>query len=211
MGFFGSKPKLRQRAAGFSKLSGALGALDAERAEFTGIADAGLRDLAGGRTSDRRALVQAKAADAQFAQKGQAVGANDITENAIRRAKGLSGVVNATNTEFDQRLLQDRIASTGGAMRRRGQGLRQLSQAGNLQDALTTQQEITANTKSDIRSEQLGALTGAVAGAISPKDGDGIFDLFKKKPPGQFDNLPPGSIQKPGKAQQGPTLPGFTL
>ena len=180
MGFFGKKPKLRGRAEGFGKLSGALGALDAERQQLTGIAQAGLRDLASGRKSDRQALLDAKAADAQFAQRGQAVGANDITENAIRRAKGLSGVLNATNREFDQRLLNERIASTRGTLQRRGQGLSQLAQAGKLQDALTAQKEITANTKSDIRSEQLGTLTGAVAGAISPEEGDGIFDLFKK-------------------------------
>ena len=184
MGFFGSKPKLRQRAAGFGKLDTALAPLTAEQQQLTGIVDAGLRDLAGGRVSDRRALLQARAADAQFAQRGQAVGANDITENAIRRAKGLSGVLNATNTEFDQRLLQERIGSTGKALERRGTGLRALSRAGNLQDALTTQKDITANVKSDIRSEQLGTLSGAVAGAIRPEDGKGFFDLFKK-PPGE--------------------------
>ena len=194
MGFFGSKPKLRKRSAGYKQLANQSAGLAAVQHRFDVGTQAGLRDLAGGRKSDRKAIIDSQAADAQFAQKGQATGANDITENAIRRAKGLSGVVNATNTEFDQRILQERIASTGGAMKRRGVGLRALAQAGNLEDALASQKQITSDVKSDIRAEQLGALGGAVAGAINPEEGDGIFDLFKK-PPGDPAGFVPGQSQ----------------
>ena len=179
MGLFGSKPKLRKRSAGFNKLAGQMAGLAAEQDRFNKGTQAGLRDLARGRESDRRSIVQARAADAQFAQKGQAKTSSDITENAIRRAKGLSSVVNATNTEFDQQILQERIGSTGEAMQRRGVGLRQLAQAGNLEDAFNAQKDVTANVKSDLKGDIFGAAVGTAAGLATGSFGD----LFKKKEP----------------------------
>jgi hypothetical protein len=182
MGLFGKKPKLRKRSAGFNQLAGQMVGLAAEQKRFDLGTQAGLRDLAGGRTSDRRAIRQAVAADAQFAQKGQAKTSSDITENAIRRAKGLSSVVNATNTEFDQQILQERIGSTGEAMQRRGVGLRQLAQAGNLEDAFNAQKEVTANVKDELKGDIFGAAVGTAAGAAA----GGFADLFKKP---KFDGL----------------------
>ncbi len=176
MGLFGKKPKLRKRSAGFNQLAGEMAGLAAEQKRFDLGTQAGLRDLAGGRTSDRRAIEQAVAADAQFAQKGQAKTSSDITENAIRRAKGLSGVVNATNTEFDQQILQERIGSTSEALQRRGVGLRQLAQAGNLEDAFNKTKQATKDVKDELRGDILGAVVGTAAGAAT-----GSFsDLFKK-------------------------------
>ena len=165
MGFFGSKPTLRARASSFHALSRGLQDIASDRTGFDSLIQADLRDLRSGRKSDLRSITDSRAADVQFAASGQPrVRQGDITDAAINRAKGLTSVIEGTKTEFDQSILQQRIAATQGGFARRGLGLRALGRAGNLQDAFTKQKDVTDRVGDDIRSEQIGTAAGVASG-----------------------------------------------
>ncbi len=191
MGIFGSKPKLRARSAGFNLFSDEIlrsgvgeDAFGEDAGGLTAAVQSNLRDLAKGRKSDLKSVSDARAADLQFAASrgGPTVTSADATANAIARGKGLSRVVSATKTEFDQSLLQQRIAAVRGGFRRQGKGLAALSAAAKLDENLAKQKDITSNVKSDLKGDIFGAVVGAGASAATNfLDRDKIkeFDVSK--------------------------------
>ena len=169
MGLFGAKPKLRARASAFGVIDKTVGGIRAGRQAFTRGVQANLRDIAGGRKSDLRSVTQARSADAAFAASagGPTTNLNDSTDQAIGRARGLSRVVNATKSDFDQSLLQERLASVRIGQQQQGQGIAVLNQAGQLDDRLAGAKQRTEDVKDNARSEMLGTGLGIAADQFS--------------------------------------------
>lgn len=198
MGIFGSKAKLLPQSAGFAQLQGEVNKLSAvggARDQLGGLRQAFLRDIAGGRKSDLRALQQAKQADiAQAASAGgPTTTLESATDRAIARAQGLSKVTSGTATAFNQQLLRDRIGVTRQERQRTGEGLKAITGSAQLETTLDRARKGTADVKSQIRQEQFGTGFGAAAAAASDFD----FSF------GRGDDL----IEKPGKVQAFPPSP----